>query len=432
MKLKLISALAAVLLSTTAIYAQDSTLSVAAFEGGYGGAMYGEVVKAFNEIDPNIKVELTVSKNIGEELVPQVAAGNFPDVVFLAQGSKSGFTENFVRGKTLEDLTDVLSIQVPGEQVKVSDKLVDGLVGNLATNPYGDAKVYLMPTFSTPTALVYDEGLLAKKGWAVPADFDQFFALGDKAKADGISLFTYPTAGYLDTYFPALLASIGGLDFYRDVVTYKKDVWLTPEARQALELSVKLATYAAPTTVGYANAQDFSKNQQSILDGTTLFMPNGGWVTNEMKDAPRSEGFKWGFAPVPAAKANGVRYVNTFVDSVWVPSGAKNKDAAKKFIAFLYSDKAAAIFARSNAIQPIKGLSATLTGDAATFYSPFADPKVQAVVGGFAATKPVPGVDIRNTLFETYNNVVAGTITIDDWQASLNQASNRLSDQRAN
>ncbi len=405
----------------------SGTLKVAAFEGGYGADMYSEVVEAYKAVNPDVEIELTTSKTLAQELTPQVAAGDYPDVVILGQGAKEGFTEGFIRDRNLEDLTSVLDETIPGEDVTVGEKLTEGIVGNLNTNPYGDDSVYLMPMYASPTGLVYNEGLFAEKGWEVPTTWDEFFELGETAKAEGISLFTYPTAGYLDSYFFALLSSIGGEDFYRDVVTYEEDVWEQPEAREALELTAQLLTdYTASTTVGWANGQDFTKNQQTILEDQVLFMPNGTWIANEMKDAPRADGFAWGLAPVPAVDDGGDRYLTTFVENAWVPKEAANKEAAKDFIAFLYSDEAAAIFAETGAIQPIAGLADTLEGDAAQFYAAYSEPNVQALVGGFAATEPVPGVDLKATLFDTANSIINGTVTLDQWQEQVNEASNRL------
>lgn len=403
------------------------TLRVAAFEGGYGAEMYADVVAAFEEANPDITVELVTSKTLAQELTPQVASGNYPDVVVLGQGAKEGFTEGFIRDRGLEDLSDVLDMTIPGEDVTVGEKLTDGIVGNLNTNPYGDEGVYLLPMFASPTGLVYDQGLLEANGWEVPTSFDEFFELGEAAKAEGISLFTYPTAGYLDSYFFSLLAAAGGEEFYADVMTYQEDVWLQPEAREVLELTTELLTeYTAPTTVGYANGQDFTKNQQTILDGTVLFMPNGTWIANEMVDAPRGDDFSWGLTAVPAPEAGGERYLTTFVESAWVPAEAENKDAAKAFVAFLYSDEAAEIFAGTGAIQPIDGLAETLSGDSAEFYSAYTVEGVKALVGSFAATTPVPGVDLKATLFDSANSVISGTMSLDDWQAAVNDASNKL------
>ena len=150
-----------------------------------------------------------------------------------------------------------------------------------------------------------------------------------------------------------------------------------------------------------------------------------------MKDAPRTDGFQWGLTPVPAPEADGTRYLTTFVESAWVPKEATNKDAAKDFIAYLYSDEAADIFAKANAIQPIQGLPERLTGEAKDFYAVYSEPGVEAVVGAFAATKPVPGVDLKATLFDAANSVLSGTTTLEDWQNQVNEASNKLTDQLA-
>ncbi|MFD1541810.1 carbohydrate ABC transporter substrate-binding protein [Nonomuraea guangzhouensis] len=403
-----------------------TTLSVAALEGGYGRDMYAQVVQAYKASHPNVDVRLQISKSIEDEISPNMKAGKFPDVVVLGQGRKAALTETLIKDKALEDLTPVLKAKVPGEDKTVGDKLIEGIVGNLNTNPYGTDQTYTMPMYYAPSGLFYNKGLFAQKGWKVPATWEEMFALGESVKKQGFSLFTYPTAGYLDAYFFALLADVGGEQFYTDVMTYKQGVWKTPQARQALDITTRLLKYAAPTTVGYANEQDFTKNQQSILDNKTLFIPNGTWVVGEMKDAPRAKGFQWGLTPLPPVTAGGKRYITTSVESVWIPGAAKNKDAAKEFVAYLYSDEAAKVFARSNAIQPIKGIASSLTGENAEFYKIYDETAVEALVGGFASTAPVEGVDIKATLFDTANSIISGDKTEDQWQAALDDASEKL------
>ncbi len=403
-----------------------TALSVAALEGGYGRDMYTQVIQAYKDSHPNVDVQLQISKSIEDEISPNMKAGRFPDVVVLGQGRKAALTETLIKDKALENLTPLLQAKIPGEDKTISAKLTKGIVGNLNTNPYRTDQTYLMPMYYAPTGLFYNKGLLTQKGWQVPATWDEMFRLGDTAKAQGIALFTYPTAGYLDSFFFALLADIGGEQFYTDVMTYKQGVWQTAQARQALEITTRLLSYAAPTTVGYANEQDFTKNQQSILDNKALFIPNGTWVVGEMANAPRAAGFQWGLTTLPAVTAGGKRYITTSVESAWIPSGAKNKDAAKEFIAYLYSDAAAKIFAKSNAIQPIQGIASSLSAGNAEFYKVYEDPSVAALVGGFASTAPTPGVDIKATLFDTANSIISGTKTVDQWQAALNDASEKL------
>ena len=118
--------------------------------------------------------------------------------------------------------------------------------------------------------------------------------LGDKAKAEGIALFTYPTTGYFDAFFYALLHESMGNEKFQEALRYGEGIWDTPEAQQAFDIVAKLATYTEKTTPANANDNDFQKNQQLVLDNKALFMPNGNWVIDEMREAPRAEGFDWG------------------------------------------------------------------------------------------------------------------------------------------
>ena len=354
-------------------------------------------------------------------------AGEYPDVVHLATGREAGLTETLTKEKALMPLTDVLDMTVPGEDVTVKDKVIPGFLDTLGTNPYGDGVTYYAPMFYSPCGLFYNAGLLKEKGWDLPTTWDEMWELGDKAKAEGIALFTYPTTGYFDAFTYALLASSGGSDFYNKCMTYEDGIWESPEATKVFEIVGKLAQYTEGTTVANANDEGFTKNQQLILDNKAIFCPNGTWLVGEMAEAPRAEGFEWGFTAVPAVNdgENGSSF--TFFEQLWVPAEAANPDLAKEFVAYMYSDEAAQIFAKSAAIQPIAGISDSLEGDNKLFYSIY-DNGATAVMGGFAATAPVEGVSMADTLFGTVNSIVSGDKTVEEWQAAVEAASDQLRD----
>ena len=316
-------------------------------------------------------------------------------------------------------------MNVYGEDVKVKDKLIPGFTDTLVTNPYNDGKTYLAPMFYSPTGLFYNAGLLKEKGWEVPTTWDEMWELGDKAKAEGIALFTYPTTGYFDAFFFSLLFEVGGPDFYNRAMTFEDGIWETPEATKAFEIVGKLATYTEPTTVANGNDKDYTKNQQFILDNKAIFMPNGTWVVGEMGEAPRADGFEWGMTALPAIEKGGDRYAFTFFEQMWIPAAAQNKDAAKDFLTYMYSDEAAAIFAEAGAIQPIDGISSKLSGDNKLFYSIY-DQGAKAGMGGFAATDAVEGVSMGDTLFGTVDSIVSGDKTLEEWQQAVEKVSDQL------
>ena len=147
-------------------------LKVAAFEGGYGADMWEEVKTAFEETHEGVTVELTVDKKIEDVISPSMKAGDYPDVVHCATGREAGLTETLTKEKGLLELTDVLDMTVPGEDVKVKDKILPGFLDTLGTMPYGDGVTYYAPMFYSPCGLFYNAGLLKEKGWEVPTTWE--------------------------------------------------------------------------------------------------------------------------------------------------------------------------------------------------------------------------------------------------------------------
>ena len=67
----------------------------------------------------------------------------------------------------------------------------------------------------------------------------------------------------------------------------------------------------------------------------------------------------------------------------------------------------------------------SLEGENKLFYSIY-DTGAKAVMGGVAATDPVEGVSMVDTLFGTVNSIVSGDKTVDEWQEAIGKASDSL------
>lgn len=154
-------------------------------------------------------------------------------------------------------------------------------------------------------------------------------------------------------------------------------------------------------------------------------MPNGTWIVGEMAEAPRAEGFEWGMTALPAVAEGGDQYSYTWFEQAWIPSGAANVDAAKQFVAFLYSDVACEIFAGAGAIQPVLGIADKLEGDNVMFYSIY-DNGAKAAMGNFAAFEAIPGVEVRTAFFDPVNSLVSGEITEEQWIEGVKAASDQM------
>ena len=334
--------------------------------------MWQEVCDAFTTAT-GIKVDLIVDKALEDVIGPSMQGGEFPDVIHLATGREKGLTEQFIKDRNIAEITDVLSMTVPGESVKVSDKIVGGFTDTSVTNPYNDGKTYLAPMFYSPCGLFYNAGLFEENNWTVPTTWDEMWALAEQLP-EGTSLFTYPTTGYFDAFLYALMYSVGGPEFYNKA----------------------------------------------------LFMPNGTWIVGEMAEAPRADNFKWGMTALPAAKAGGNGASYCWLEQAWIPAGAPNLDAAKQFVAFLYSDAACAIFAKGGAVQPVPGITDNFEGDNKMFYSIY-DNGADAAMGNFAAYNAVAGLGtVREVFLDPVNGLVNGSVTVDQWVSDIKAASDQM------
>ncbi len=405
----------------------SGTLTIYGLAGGYGTAAWEAVVEEFEKLY-DIEVELVMEQNIGDILRPKVQADEAPDLVYLAVGSTDGFTDTMVAEKAITEISDLLEMTVPGEDVKVKDKVLPGFMDSNRVRPYDDGELYLTPHFYSPLGMFYNKGLFEEKNWEIPGTWEEMFALGDTAKEEGIALFTYPTTGYFDGFFSSLLNVVVGPEHYNKLMNYDVEAWKDAKTKEAFEIVGKLAEYTHENTVAQANGEGFQKNQQLVMENEALFVPNGTWLPGEMDEAgaPRAEGFEWALAPVPALETGGDRYSSTFTEEVYIPAGAKNVENAKAFLAFMYSDVAADLFYNkgdSPAVQPVVGSENIIPeGDAnQVFYNIYAD-GVKSNTVGFASREAVPGFEISDILYETVNSVVNGDKTVDEWYEGVIEA----------
>ncbi|MEG0134154.1 MAG: carbohydrate ABC transporter substrate-binding protein [Clostridium sp.] len=410
--------------------AEEQVLKISAFEGGYGKAHWEKLAENFEAANEGVTVELTVVPNLEEVVRPQIQAGNIPDIIYLATGRKEALTETFIKEESLHDLSGMLDKKIPGEDVTVKEKILPGFVDNSAMQPYGDGKTYLAPLFYSPTGLFYNKALFEEKGYELPKTWDEMFALGDKAKADGISLWSYPVSGYYDCAMPPLLAAAGGIEAFDNAMNYKEGFWASEEATLALNTVAKLKDYLEPSVISNANGENFKKNQQLILDNKALFIPNGNWLPDEMKDAPRVDGFEWGFTAYPAFKDGGDKYSVSFIEQMYIPKDAANKELAEDFMAYMYSDEAVSIIAEdAKAVVPVKGSMEI----ASKYLDPLQvellsiyDNGANAIIGGFAATTPIEGLSFTDVYVGTIDSIMSGDKTVEDWQTALIEASDKL------
>lgn len=459
---------------------KDNSFTIAYLAAGRGDTYVEALVEEFKKTDAwenylaeneledlEVKIIKGPTSTVAQDVENSINTGKYPDVMFFNYGmSGVRTTENLVSNEQLVNLDDLLDRTIPGETVKLKDKIVDGLLENFAVKPYGNERgVYTLPAFYSPTGLWYDASRFSADGltpntYKLPATWAEFWQLGNtlneannnnaNVTEDAPSLFTYPTAGYFDGFIYSAVAGMAGEDKFMQMLSYADGIWNDAGVKSALEVVVKLRHYLEPNTVANANKESFSNNQQAVIGkvetvdgvitqkekGTALFMPNGDWLPGEMEKSTPAD-FEWGFMPLPAKDAATKSYVNTFIENVYLHKEGDHTDLAKEFLLFYYSDVGAKIVAEeSGAIIPTdsalakaeeNGVSST-TIDLYSVYDGNG-----AVSGTFATTETVTGLVWADILFNNLNDKVfnkknIGTedsVLLNNWITELEDASDQ-------
>lgn len=452
---KFISVALILLVASSAVFAGGASesgtqvLKVAGLRGAYGEEYWKELEKAFEASHPGVDVQLTIEAQVENTIMPQIQAGAGPDVVYLATGREAQLTEAMISSKALRDLTGLLEKNVYNSDEKLGDRILSSIMGNGVTNPYpGDDTNYMLPLFFSSNGLFFNADLFYENNgngvedaktdgkYEMPSTWDEFFALGDmlneerKTNPDTPYLFTYPTAGYLDTLIPASIAASAGEDVVQEAFAYEP-IWNEPEVERVFEYLGRLQDYILPTTVGNANTDGFRNNQQAVIDGKALFMTNGDWVKGEMADTTPA-GFNWGSAPFLAFSNGGERYGTVNVEQVWINANTKVPELAEDFLLFMYSDEGLAIIAKygNGAFVPAKGydeiaVANGMNAGAVAGYAGYYDGSAKVLVGSFLAAS-AEGVDWKQTYCFTMDSVMNGSKSVQDWIDQLASDSAKL------
>ncbi|GIP39820.1 carbohydrate ABC transporter, N-acetylglucosamine/diacetylchitobiose-binding protein [Paenibacillus sp. J31TS4] len=407
----------------------NKQLKVAVFEGGYGKAYWEEVVKKFEADYPGVKVEMTSNPKIMDVVKPQLVAGNPPDVIYAPESEPSGTVRSLISDKAIMDLTDVFESKALDKDVPLKDVITDGLLEY--TKPYGDGKIYYAPLYVTTQGMWYNKTLFEQKGWKVPETWDEFLALGETAKKEGRSLYAYQgtSPGYNESILWPAIASVSGMEQIDKITNYEEGSFKNENVRKVLNIFEQISQkgYLMPGTV----ALNHTQAQTEFLKGKALFITNGNWFEGEMKDAPREEGFQYGFMAPPVFAKGEQKYTMTGFESMYIPKKSKNPDLAKEFIKYMYkednvklnSEKSTGIVAVKNGAEYAKEFVPKSVYDSVKIF----DQGVKPLNFQWKVT-PKTEVKIQEEVFQPISSVMNKNMTVDQWVERVEKAFGKLRD----
>ncbi len=312
-------------------------VDVVIFKGGFGDQYAIDAGAAYNALWGGTVAKVSSTTKINTELQPRFVGGNPPDVIDNSGADHIPFAGIQSQVEPLDDLLSAPAVGFDGKTVK--DTLIAG-----ATDPGTyDGKLLEMNYFYTVFGLWYGAKIFADNGWQPPATWDEVMALGEKAKAKGISLFVFGGQNAADYYHELALsmaARKGGVDVIKKIDNLDAGSFSQPavtEAFAAIEAAVK-AGYFLPGGSGMIHTQA----QTQFVQGKALLYPSGSWLENEMKDI-QPAGFAMTCLKAPALSGD-IKLKNGYHGAAGepfiVPKG-KNPAGGKEYLRQMLSKEIA-------------------------------------------------------------------------------------------
>lgn len=286
-----------------------------------------ELIADFQKANPDVTVKWNNFDHEGfKSAIRNFLTADAPDVVAWYAGNRM---EPFVKAGLFEDVTDVWTANSLEEQLK-----------SASPSMTIDGKKWGVPYTYYQWGIYYRKDIFQQQSITPPKTWDELLAASKTLKDAGITPFTigtkalWPTAGWFDY----LDLRINGYDFHMEL-TSGKVPYTDPRVKAVFE---KWAELVKP---GYFienhAAIDWQDAVPQLVQGKAAMYLMGNFAVATFKNGGLKEE-QIGFLPFPEITAGLPVAEEAPTDTFHIPKGAKNKDDAKKFLAFVASPAAQA------------------------------------------------------------------------------------------
>lgn len=387
------------------------------FVGGYGDTWWKEMLAGFKKENPELNIIENMGPKVNEQMKTRWLSDNPPDFVYV--DGAEGITTAFATDGKLLDLKDFFDNSKAADGKSIREHMIPGIISQI------DGGEYFAPYIFNAMALFYDDKMLKDNGIAVPQNFDEFLAAGEALKAKDIALINYP--GTFPTYLyqafvqPALIAE-GGQQLWEDTMAGKPGVFISQPYKNVI---TKIATLAQK---GYIQkgitALNHTQSQMEWLNGKSAFIANGLWVENEMKkDIPEGFVMQYNAAAIRTAGQK-VSLVGSGVTNA-IAAGAKNKEAALAFMAYIYRDDSVKRFIEivgAPTCYKVDTAGINISSDMVkSCLEVLADPDVQ-----IATSTSVSIPEVQKMWEDQLTSIVLGDMTVDQYCENLEKEAARV------
>lgn len=288
------------------------------------------VAKAFQEANAGLTVKMnTVAHTTFQENINNYLQGS-PDDAF---GWFAGYRARFFASKNLVgDLSDVYQA-TPG--------IPEGLKKACSTE---DGKQIIMPATYYPWVVLYRKSMWEKNGYEVPKTLDEFKALGDKMKGEGVTPLAFADKDGWEAMgtFDILNLRVNGYDYHISLMSGQED-WTSPKVANVFDVWKGLLPYHQPDALG----RSWQEAAQALQKGDAAMYYLGTFAAQQFaKGAEQDDLDFFVFPEVDSAIGTGA--IEAPTDGYMMSKRPKNEAGAKKWLGFLGAAEAQDILVQAD------------------------------------------------------------------------------------
>jgi len=286
---------------------------------------FEEIVADFQKANPDVTVKINTFDHEGYKgAIRNFLTADAPDVVNWYAGNRMA---PFVKAGLFDDVSDVWA-----------KNGLDDTLKSAASSMTIDGKKWGVPYTYYQWGIYYRKDIFAANGITPPKTWDELIAASAKLKAAGVTPFAigtkalWPTGGWFDY----LDLRVNGYEFHMDL-TSGKIPYTDPRVKAVFD---KWAELVKP---GYFlenhAAIDWQDAVPAFVQGKAAMYLMGNFAVATFKQGGLKEE-QIGFLQFPTITAGLPAAEDAPTDTVHIPAKAKNKEDARKFLAFIASPAA--------------------------------------------------------------------------------------------
>ncbi len=294
------------------------------YSGDLGKKTMDDIISSYNASQDKYEFvdNTTGHEDFKTQILVMLAGDNPPDIFSYWSGARTQFVVDSNRLMDLDDFWTANNL----------DKVIPASLKPISTY---DGKIYNIPQNAHIVGFFYNPKVLKAAGVTdTPKTWDEFLAMADKLKANGVSPFALGSKNLWPAqyWFDYSLSRTAGPD-YRTKLMAGQAAYTDPEVAKAMELWKSLVD--KDYFVKNANAYDWTDAADQVAKGEAAMTLMGTWITGYWDGNGLKAGEDYDFFPFPVVDSNVPVVVHGSIDGWVVPNDSKHPDAAKELIAWM-------------------------------------------------------------------------------------------------